>query len=48
LFKDLEDADSEENKKFNPLSPQGKQLLAFLQLAKKHNFVYNLLLIINA
>lgn len=46
FLKDLEDDDSQEVKKFDPESVQGKQTLIFLKLMQKHALIYNLLSII--
>ena len=49
LFKDLEDEDETQSdkNKFDPETPQSKQMLAFLGLVKKHDLIYNLLIMIN-
>lgn len=46
IFKDL-DAEDDKDKRFDPTSVLGKQVLQFLSLVKETNYIYNLALLIN-
>lgn len=46
IFKDL-DEDSEKEKKFDPETTLGKQILKIFKIVKETNYIYNLLLLIN-
>jgi hypothetical protein len=48
LFKDLEDEDSQEPRKFDKNTAQGKAMLIFMKFVKSHNLIYNLIIIINS
>jgi len=41
------DEDSEKDKKFDPESTLGKQILKIFEIVKETNYIYNLLLLIN-